>query len=239
MPIDTVTVAEVEQVLRHVINRGSMEVARRIHTMIAEIFSYAFPKGMVKDADTIIRLGIYKKSMPKRKKRKSHFECEMELEESGALALKIHDHAPETFLVCTALKLVPYVVVRPTELIEARWEEIHLEKAEWIIPSKRMKMGLSFLVPLPRQAVALLQAMKKFSGNGQYIFPSPSSLRAGKSATTMALIQALRRMGFTVENENRFVAHGFRGLFSSVAYNHFDGTPLAVELQLAIRKTTK
>lgn len=233
MPIDTVTVADVEQALLHVINRGSMEVARRIHTMIAEIFSYAFSKGIVKDADTIVRLGIYKKSMPKRKKRKNHFEREMELEEIGALALKIHDHAAGTFPVCIALKLAPYVVVRPTELIEAGWEEINLEKAEWIIPAERMKMGLPLLVPLPRQAVALLQAMKKFSGNGQYVFPSTSSMRAGKPATTMALIQALRRMGFTAENGNRFLTHGFRGLFSSVAYNHLDGTPLAVELQLA------
>ena len=112
-------------------------------------------------------------------------------------------------------------------------EEINLEKAEWIIPAERMKMNLPLLVPLPRQAVALLRAMQKFSGKSVYVFPSTSSIRAGQPATTMALIQALRRMGFTAENGNRFVTHGFRGLFSSVAYNHLDGTTLAVALQLA------
>jgi polysaccharide deacetylase 2 family uncharacterized protein YibQ len=64
MPMDTVTVAHIEQALLNVIGRGSMEVARRIHTMIAEIFSYAFSKGIVKDADIIVRLVIYKNSMP-------------------------------------------------------------------------------------------------------------------------------------------------------------------------------
>ena len=73
-----------------------MEVAGRIHTMISCIFEYAFSKRIIKDADTIVRLSIYKKSMAKRKKKKSHFEREMELEEIGALALKIHEHSAGT-----------------------------------------------------------------------------------------------------------------------------------------------
>ena len=233
MPMDTITVAHIEQALLNVIGRGSMEVARRIHTMIAEIFSYAFSKGIVKDADIIVRLGIYKKSMPKRKKKKSHFEREMELDEIGALALKIHEHSAGTLPVVTALKLAPYLAARPSELIEAEWSEIDLERAEWRIPAERMKMGHEHLVPLPRQAVKLLEKMKKFSGRSRYVFPSTSSVRVGKPATTMALIQALRRMGFTQENGNRFVTHGFRGLFSTIAYNHLGAREMAVELQLA------
>lgn len=233
LPIDRITVADVEQALLHVIDRGSLEVARRIHTMVTCIFEYAFSKDMVKDADIIVRLGIYKKSMPKRKKKKSHFEREMEHDEIATLALKIHDHAAGTFPVVIALKVAPYVAVRPSELIEAEWSEFNLEKAEWIIPGERMKNKLTLLVPLPRQAVALLREMQKFSGKGTYVFPSTSSIRSGKPATTMALIQALRRMGFTAENNNRFVTHGFRGLFSTTAYNQFGAREMAVELQLA------
>ena len=123
-PVDTIPVADIEEALLHIIERGSMEVARRIHTMLALIFEYAFSKRIIKDADVIVRLGIYKRSMPKRKKKKSHFEREMELEEIGALALKIHEHAAGTFPAVTALKLAPYVVVRPSELLEAQWNEI-------------------------------------------------------------------------------------------------------------------
>lgn len=233
MPIDSISVADVEEALMHVIERGSKEVARRIHTMITEIFNYAFSKGIVKYADIIVRLGIYKKSMPKRKIKTSHFEREMDLHEIGELALKIHEHAAGTMPVVTALKLAPYVAARPSELIEAEWSEIDLERMEWRIPAERMKMKKEHLVPLPRQAVKLLEKMMKFSGKGQYVFPSTSSIRVGKPVTSMALIQALRRMGFTQDNGNRFVTHGFRGLFSTICYNHLQAREIAVELQLA------
>jgi integrase len=123
--------------------------------------------------------------------------------------------------------------VRPSELLEARWEELDLDAAEWIIPAERMKMGRAHLVPLPRQAVELFRKMQEFSGKRPFVFPSTSSTGKGKAVSTMALIQALRRMGYSAENGNRFVTHGFRGMFSTTAYNVLGASSLTVELQLA------
>ncbi len=51
-------------------------------------------------------------------------------------------------------------MVRKGELIGARWEEIDFDKAEWLIPAERMKMRRPHMVPLSRQALAMLRSLR-------------------------------------------------------------------------------
>lgn len=233
MPVDQITVADVEQALKFIIERGSLEVARRVHTLIVCVFKYGLSRQVIENPDIVVRLTWYKENMPKRKK-KSLYQEELTPDEIGQLLLSIHENRRRwTPPVSYALQVAPYCAVRPSELLEARWEELDLDAAEWIIPAERMKMGRSHLVPLPRQAVELFKAMRDFSGKRPFVFPSTSSTGKGKAVSTMALIQALRRMGYSAENGNRFVTHGFRGMFSTTAYNVLGASSLTVELQLA------
>ncbi len=233
LSINEITVDDVEMALKGIIDRGSKEVARRVHTLIVSIFKYALAKNLIEQPDIVVRLTWYKEQMPKRKKS-SHYAGELSPEEIGALLLTIHESRSRwTPPVSIALQLAPYCVLRPSELLGATWEEIDLDAAEWIVPSERMKMGRTHLVPLPRQAVALLKKVREFSGRNSFVFPSTSSTGSGKPVSTMALIQALRRMGYNSDNDNRFVTHAFRGMFSSTAYNIFGASSLPVELQLA------
>jgi integrase len=64
------------------------------------------------------------------------------------------------------------VFVRPGELRGARWSEFDLDGAEWRIPAERMKMGEQHIVPLARQAVAILRELKALTSFGEYVFPS-------------------------------------------------------------------
>lgn len=56
--------------------------------------------------------------------------------------------------------LAPLLFVRPGELRKAQWPEIDLEKAEWRISAKRMKMREQHIVPLSRQAVEILRELE-------------------------------------------------------------------------------
>ena len=200
---------------------------------MGRIFKYALAKNLLQQPDIIVRLTWYKEQMPRRKKQ-SLYSKELGPEEIGVLMRSIDEHKSRwTTPVSIALQLAPYCAVRPSELLQVTWDEINFDTAEWLIPAQRMKMRQAHLVPLPRQAVALLQKMHSFSGRGSFVFPSTSSRGTGKTVSTMALIQALRRMGYNAENDNRFVTHGFRGMFSSTAYNALGASTLAVELQLA------
>jgi integrase len=64
------------------------------------------------------------------------------------------------FIVKSALKIAPYVFVRPVELRHAEWGEIDLAKAAWRIPAEKMKMGQIHIVPLASQVISVLEQGK-------------------------------------------------------------------------------
>ena len=109
-----------------------------------------------------------------------------------------------------ALRLLPLTFVRPRELRLAEWNEFNLEGAEWRIPPLRMKMKELHVVPLSRQAVALLQDLAHVTGDGRLVFPSIRSAERAISDNTVNA--ALRRLGFPADE---MCGHGFRTMAST------------------------
>jgi len=102
-----------------------------------------------------------------------------------------------------------------------------LDAAEWRIAAHRMKMRQQHLVPLARQAVALLRDIQPLTGRGRYVFPSPRS--ADRPLSDNAITAALRRMGYTGDQMSW---HGFRAMASTLL-NELGFSPDIIELQLA------
>jgi integrase len=86
----------------------------------------------------------------------------------------------------------------------ARWDEIDLAKAVWVIPARRMKAGKEHRVPLSNRAVALLVALQEMRIS-DFIFPGNGS---GKPLSGMAMAMQLRRM-----KADDITVHGFRSTF--------------------------
>jgi integrase len=90
--------------------------------------------------------------------------------------------------------------------------------AVWRIPAERMKLELEekgdkayeHVVPLPRQAVELLHAIRRLSGRIDYLFPSIRSTRKPMSENTIGYMYA--RNGYS----GRHVPHGWRATFSTI-----------------------
>lgn len=104
-----------------------------------------------------------------------------------------------------ALHLLILCMVRKSELIEARWEEIDFDKAEWSIPADRMKKDRPHLVPLSRQAVAMFEELKGLASGSEWVFPSRGSLRRPISHSTLNV--AIRTLDLDIQE---FVIHDFR-----------------------------
>ena len=62
-----------------------------------------------------------------------------------------------------ALRLAPLDFVRPGELRAAEWPEFDLDEAMSRIPAARMKMKANHLVPLSKQAIAILRDLQPFT----------------------------------------------------------------------------
>jgi integrase len=126
-----------------------------------------------------------------------------------------------------ALRLLLLTTTRPGEVRGARWSEFHPAEALWIIPADRMKMREEHRVPLSRQALQVLEAMRPISGERELVFPSP--FYPSKPLSENTFNSALARMGY----KNTATAHGFRALFSTVMNEHDRSLRDVIERQLA------
>jgi integrase len=125
-----------------------------------------------------------------------------------------------------ALKLMVLTFVRTTELIGARWDEFDLDAARWDVPAERMKMKTPHIVPLSRQALAVLEQIKSLSYGRSLLFPGERNHE--KPMRNNTILYALYRMGY----RGRMTGHGFRGVASTIL--HEQGWPHEhIELQLA------
>lgn len=103
------------------------------------------------------------------------------------------------------LHLLILCMVRKSELIEAKWAELDLEKAEWAIPGERMKKDKPHLVPMSRQAVAMFEELKGLASGSEWVFPSRGDLRRPIAKSTLNV--AVRALEHDVRD---FVIHDFR-----------------------------
>jgi integrase len=93
-------------------------------------------------------------------------------------------------------------------------------------------MKTPHIIPLSRQAVEVLRALKLLTGNGKLVFPGAKDKKRPMSNNT--LLYALYRLGY----EGRMTGHGFRGLASTIL-NENDFDDEHVDLQLAHMKRNK
>jgi len=219
-PIREITAPDLLTVLRRIEGRA-LETAHRALQNCGQIFRYAIATGR---ADRDISADL-KGALPPAKL--GHFAAVTDPKKIGAL-LRAIDAFEGTFPVKCALKLAPLVFVRPGELRTAEWEHIDLDRAEWCYTVT--KTNTPHIVPLSAQAVEILKELHPLTGHGRYAFPSVRTLNGDKPMSDMALLAALRRMGF---EKDEMSVHGFRALARTVLDEVLGFRPDIIEHQLA------
>lgn len=220
-PIREVTAPTILQCLRKVEAKGNYETAKRLRSKIGAVFRFAVANGAADvDPTYALRDALIRPTVRPR-------AAITDTEALGGLMRAIDGfHGQVTTRI--ALQLLAMLVPRPGELRQARWSEVDLKAAVWAIPAERMKMRKPHYVPLPRQAVALLEYLKNLTGSGSRLFPSLVSASRPMSENT--LNTALRRMGIS---KDEMTSHGFRATFSTLANESGLWNPDAIERALA------
>ncbi len=126
------------------------------------------------------------------------------------LYIATHVHSDERYNVTRALLLIVTLTAsRSGEARAMRWEEIDFRRNIWTIPSERMKAGIRHRVPLPVQAIAILESIRGL--HDELVFPSP---RKQTVLSDMVLTSFLRKTKAPSDTPGRVaVAHGFRSSF--------------------------
>ena len=222
-PITEIDTDDVTGLIKTVANRGALDIAKRLHQTLGQVFRYAIahskesklkinPANQIKPSDIIVS-------------RKKVNYARLDIKEMPDL-LRAIDASNSQGATRVAVKLMALTFVRTSELIGARWDEFDFDAAQWRIPAERMKMKTPHIVPLARQAIHLLQTLKEQTGHCALVFPNQND--HSKPMSNNTILKALNIMGF----KGKMTGHGFRGMASTElheqGYDH-----MHIELQLA------
>lgn len=106
------------------------------------------------------------------------------------------------------LHLILLTMVRKSELLLARWEDVCFDTAEWHIPAENSKTGRPHIVYISRQAMALFEELRAMAGGSDLVMPGRGSLTKpfSHNAINTALKTALRGQdipAFTIHDLRR------------------------------------
>jgi integrase len=207
-PIAEIAAPALLAVIRRIESRGVLETAHRALATCGQVFRYAVATGRAERDPT----GDLRGALPPVRKDK-HFAAITDPKKVGELMRDI-DGYQGSYIVKSAFKISPMVFVRPGELRKMEWVELDLDKAEWIIPAEKMKMGVTHIVPLATQVVAVLRELQPLTGHGKYVFHGERD--HDRPMSDNAIRSALRRMGWA---NDEMTPHGFRAMASTILDN--------------------
>lgn len=218
--IEDISTAEVLSVLRRLEAQDKIESTQRLRQICGQVFRYAVATGRLDRDPTAALRGALKTT------KNRHYASITDPAEIGQLLRAIDGYTGQLTTLC-ALKFAPLVFTRPGELRKAEWSEMDFEAGQWCIPAEKMKMGVAHIVPLSKQALAVLRELHPLTSKSRYIFPSVRSLRDPMSENTVNA--ALRRLGYGTDD---MTGHGFRSMASTLLHE-MGWTSDAIERQLA------
>ncbi len=219
--------------LRKVEAKGILSTAQDLQAMAGQVFRYGVQTGICENNPVADLRGALKQHTPK------HFAAVLEPAKVGELlrAIDAYTGQPETV---AALKLSALLFQRPGNIRAMEWAWLDFDDAMLTIPAQGMKAtkaekinGRPHLVPLAKQAIAVLKAIQPLTGHGRYVFPSA---RTGERPMSDGTINAaLRRLDF---GNDEHVAHGFRAMARTMMAERLAGIPAdLVEAQLGHGKS--
>jgi integrase len=219
-PIIEIKAPELLMVLRRIESRGALETAHRVRAICGQVFRYAIATGRAERDPAADLRGALPPVKPK------HLPAITDPEKVAGL-LRAIDGYQGSFVTKCALRLAPYLFVRPGELRQMEWAEIDFEAAEWNIPAEKAKTRQPHRVPLARQSLGILRELNPLTESSRYVFPSPRSPK--RPMSNNGVLSALRRMGFDKEE---MTGHGFRAMARTILDEILQCRPDFIEHQL-------
>ncbi|MFM0079010.1 integrase arm-type DNA-binding domain-containing protein [Paraburkholderia sediminicola] len=229
-PIGEIATPEYVAVIHRARDRGVPDTARRVRETCNCVFRHAVENGLIKSSENP---AIDPKVGGIRTPAVKHYAAIVDPEALGQLIRSIRSYKG-TPIVRTALQFTPLVFQRPGQVRAARWEQFDLNQALWICPAAMMKgklerkeSGPPHLVPLSRQAVAILRELHPLTGSTGYVFPSR---KAGLPMSDGTINAALRTLGYSGQE---MTGHGFRATGRTLIRERLGYAKEVVERHLA------
>ncbi|WP_205202803.1 tyrosine-type recombinase/integrase [Azonexus hydrophilus] len=218
LPVKQITPPVILDILKKATEKNGVSVRDEAKRTMFGIFELAAETFRV-DSNPVHQ---WREALPK---NKTQHKRPLEIAEIGQLLRDFDGHGGRHETI-TAFRLMWLTLTRPSEAVEARWEEFDLDAALWRIPSERMKKRKEHVVPLPRQAVEMLRVLHGLTGRHAHLFPHRDDKT--KPMATASFRQALMVLGWA----GKFSPHATRTT-GSTRLNEMGYSSDWIERQLA------
>jgi integrase len=215
--MDEIGSAQVLEALKVVDAAGKFNYVRKIRGWLSGVFDWAVGNGYAK-------MNPCEQINPRKAfgRRKTQSFAALELTQVPDFMKRLElEGLLQSVMAC---KLLALTGVR-TKVLRFM-EPSEIEGALWRISGEKMKMDLDLLVPLSRQALAIIEHMKARNPGSRYVFPNERDRNRPMSENTVLYL--IGRIGYA----GAMTGHGWRTVMSTWLNEHgFDKD--AIERQLA------
>jgi integrase len=220
------------KILQKVSDRGARETAIKMAGVLRRVFNDIL---LLQVIDTNPANGLAEllpKPDPNKKKNFAHINNEEDLK--GLLNSLNQVRPRQDYAVTIALKLMPLVFLRPSNIRFMKWDYVDFTKSFIKFPPEAMKRRAEHIVPLSKQALSILKEMQELTGDDEYVFST--SRGKGKPMSENTTTKAM----YTLTNMDSGEAYG-RGFMTSHGFRHTASTLLnergydadVIEIQMA------
>ncbi len=222
-PIASITAPDILAVLRKIETRGVLDTAHRTQQTIGTVIRYAVATGRAETDPTAALRG----ALPAYKS--GHMAAPADDPAAIGAILRAFDAFKGGLVVSVAVRMLPLLFCRPGELRTMRWEQVDTEAAQWRYTVT--KTHTEHIVPLSRQALALLDEIRPLTGHmpGGWVFIGGRSPMRAMSEN--AINAAYRRMG--IDTRQELTGHGWRAVARTFLHERLGYEPAVIEHQLA------
>lgn len=222
--IDEIDAGHITDLMLAIEAAGAPKKAPNILAVINRVFGYALAHRLTRSNPAQgLPLGDILKPLPK----VQHRAAIINPSELGQLIKDIDTTPTGNYCSVEALKLIPRVFLRPTEIRNLKWEYIDFEACLIRIPAEEMKRNRDHLVPMSKQVVQQLQDVKLYTGYSELVFPNQRD--SSKPMSKNILTNRLRDLGYAADVMS---AHGFRSSASTILHEKGWNSEI-IEVQLA------
>jgi integrase len=199
--INAITKADIRSLLKTRKDNGSFQAARSLFAQLRPFFDWCVHEDIITVSPCS---GIVP---PDAAKERQHKLTEAEIKALWPCA------TPDLNLLGPYYRVLLLTAQRRTEVASMQWQEVNLDRAEWIIPASRTKNGREHLVPLSSLAILTLRSLPQRKPSeyvfGKYADAPLSGFSKAKRELDAAMLAKLREDDSEAKLSN-WVVHDLR-----------------------------
>jgi integrase len=236
LAVEAIKPTELVRCLHRIKERGNLETAQRVREAVQHVYQYCVDTGTLEPGLNFVNVRAGGLPSP----RSRHYAAITDPQQLGQLLRDVQAYRGNV-LTRAALQLAPMLFQRPGQLRLAHWEDISFEQKMWRCPPEKMKLREwqkrdsrtpTHLVPLPRQALAILQDIQPLTGPTGPIFRSMAKRsEATRYMSDNTLNSALRTLGY--DTKEQITGHGFRATARTMIREYLGWDRDVIERHLA------